>query len=338
MKYFQGISSFSNLKKQYRTLSKTNHPDRGGSTAVMQDINAEFEVLYRIWEHKSDQTTTSGYENDYNGASAKEYTEHVYREYRWKGKNYKGQNPREIVELIRKWLKETYPDYKFSLCRRHYHSIYIILVVADFEAFTDQGGNIVHKTVNRYNLQQDEAFTDRAKEVMQNVIDYAMSYNYDDSDSMTDYFDTNFYLTVRIGDGDRPYKIVIPKSRRTPGESVPVFQYPEGAAHKAMRLALGDSIFSQAEYRGDSRVLLGKKSFRENGTSHFWPLSYASSKTAQKRIDKLIAAGIECKLTGYNSGYIEFIRYSPELIDRLTAEDQTADAAEKIWNEKQQNK
>ena len=31
-------------------------------------------------------------------------TEYVYNEYRWKGRNYKGQHAPEIVELVRIWL------------------------------------------------------------------------------------------------------------------------------------------------------------------------------------------------------------------------------------------
>lgn len=116
MGYFQNINSLAELKKSYRVLALQNHPDKGGSTETMQQINLEFERLYAKW--KDDTTVSvaaSGYENDYTGASANEYTEYVYNEYRWKGRNYNGQMRGEIVEIIRKWLKETYPRYKFSV-------------------------------------------------------------------------------------------------------------------------------------------------------------------------------------------------------------------------------
>ena len=32
------------------------------------------------------------------------------------------------------------------------------------------------------------------------------SYNYDDSDGMIDYFDTNFYMHLNVGKWDKPYK------------------------------------------------------------------------------------------------------------------------------------
>lgn len=97
MKYFGTIMSFADLKRQYRKLAIANHPDKGGSTQAMQEINAEFETLYRIWEKRRDEEpkVANGYENDYNGATAKEYTSHVYNEYRWQGKNYNGSARRK---------------------------------------------------------------------------------------------------------------------------------------------------------------------------------------------------------------------------------------------------
>ena len=85
------------------------------------------------------------------------------------------------------------------------------------------------------------------------------SYNFDDSDPMTDYFCTNFYLT----------------------------------------------------------------------------LSYSSAKTAQKRMDKLEKAGIRCKLTGYNGGYIEFLGYTPETEALLEKERQEVIIAHQAWQAKQ---
>ena len=212
MTYFKNIHSLAELKKEYRRLALENHPDKGGSTEVMQQINVEFERLHEIW--KNDTTVSanaSGYENDYAGASAKEYTDFVYNEYRWKGRNYQGQHAPEIVELVRNWMKETYPKYKFSVSRHHYNSIHIYLVKADFEAFKKDKGIVFHHDVNHYNIDGDQTLTDRAKEVMKNVCDFVMSYNFDDSDPMTDYFCTNFYLTLGVGTYKKPYEVELPK-------------------------------------------------------------------------------------------------------------------------------
>ena len=93
MTYFQNIHSLADLKKEYRRLALEHHPDKGGDTAIMQQVNTEFGRLFEAWKDKPDVFATStGYEYDYPGATAKEYTEYVYNEYRWKGRNYKGQN------------------------------------------------------------------------------------------------------------------------------------------------------------------------------------------------------------------------------------------------------
>lgn len=244
MAYFKNIHSLAELKKEYRRLALENHPDKGGSTEVMQQINVEFERLHEIW--KNDTTVSanaSGYENDYAGASAKEYTDFVYNEYRWKGRNYQGQHTPEIVELVRNWMKETYPKYKFSVSRHHYNSIHIYLVKADFEAFKKDKGVVFHHDVNHYNIDNDDILTDRAKEVMKNVCDFVMSYNFDDSDPMTDYFCTNFYLTLGVGTYKKPYKVELPRLD-CKGKKPDVFRHPEGAAHKAIRQALGGAYFS----------------------------------------------------------------------------------------------
>lgn len=335
MAYFKNINSLAELKKEYRRLALENHPDRGGNNEVMQHINSEFEHFHEIW--KNDTTVSayaSGYENDYAGASAKEYTDFVYNEYRWKGRNYNGQHAPEIVELIRKWIKETYPKYKFSVTRQDYKSIYIYLIQADFEAFKKEKGVIFHHDVNHYYIDNDDIITDRAKEVMKNIYDFVMSYNFDDSDYMTDYFNTNFYLHLGIGTYKKPYKLELPKLN-CKGKKLKAFKHPEGATHKAIRQALGNARFGFCEsQRFKGKVVLGEDSYGCNGDKYFYPLSYSSAKTAQKRIYKLENAGICCKLTGYNRGYIEFLGYTPETEAMLEKERQDAVAARKKWEEK----
>lgn len=50
MAYFQNIHSLADLKKEYRRLALQHHPDKGGDTAVMQQVNIEFEKLYDVWK------------------------------------------------------------------------------------------------------------------------------------------------------------------------------------------------------------------------------------------------------------------------------------------------
>ena len=338
MTYFQIIHSLAELKKQYRALAIQHHPDKGGSTETMQQINAEFAQLYAVW--KNDTTVSaaaSGYESDYTGATAEEYANAVYNEYRWTGSNYKGQHAPEVVELVRQWLKKTYPRYKFSVRRSDYNSIHISLMQADFEAFTAASGVKTYADINHYHIDSETDLTERTREVMKNVRAFVQSYNFDDSDPMTDYFCTNFYLNLSIGTYKKPYRTSLPKLRCRRGDEPPVFKHPEGPAHKAIRQALDGARFGFfGSRRAAGRMVLGTNSFRPDGKTSFWPKDYSSAKTAQKRIDKLSAAGIRCRLTGYNGGHIEFLGYTDST--RVVLEKERAEyiAAYRKWKEEQQ--
>lgn len=338
MTYFQNIHSLAELKKQYRTLALDNHPDKGGSTETMQQINAEFARLYAIWKDDTTiSTAASGYETDYAGATAEEYADAVCNEYRWMGSNYTGQHAPEVVDLVRTWLKETYPRYKFSVTRANYNSIHISLMQADSEAFTQESGVRTYADVNHYHIDSETTLTQKARDVMRNVCAFVMSYNFDDSDPMTDYYHTNFYLNLSIGTYKKPYRTALPKLTCRKGDEQPVFKHPEGAAHKAIRQALDGARFGFFDSRRASgRMVLGTDSFRSDGKTSFWPKQYSSAKTAQKRMDRLAAAGIRCRLTGYNGGFIEFLGYTDRTREALEAERAEYIAVYRKWQETQQ--
>ncbi len=51
-KWFKGLTSPDEIKLHYRELAKEFHPDKGGDTAVMQDINNEYhEALKALDTH-----------------------------------------------------------------------------------------------------------------------------------------------------------------------------------------------------------------------------------------------------------------------------------------------
>lgn len=136
MTYFHNITSLSDLKKQYRELVKNNHPDKGGDIAVMQAINNEFEQLYNIWKDRKETADTTGYANDYEGATAKQYTQHVYEEYGWTGsRRDRSYTRKELKVIFAKWLKETYKGCTFSISLSGYNSICVRLLKADFNPF-----------------------------------------------------------------------------------------------------------------------------------------------------------------------------------------------------------
>lgn len=45
MKWFSNIKTLDELRTAYRILAVQHHPDKGGSTAEMQEINDEYDLL-----------------------------------------------------------------------------------------------------------------------------------------------------------------------------------------------------------------------------------------------------------------------------------------------------
>jgi len=71
--YFANCSTVEQVKAEFRKLAMENHPDRGGDTAVMQEINAQYQrALKRCDGQKS--TGSDGAEHTYR------YDEAVERE------------------------------------------------------------------------------------------------------------------------------------------------------------------------------------------------------------------------------------------------------------------
>lgn len=64
MKYFNNVSTLEDLRRQYKELLKKYHPDNPqSSTEACQEINAEYDRLFKVLkdkhESKSDKTANS---------------------------------------------------------------------------------------------------------------------------------------------------------------------------------------------------------------------------------------------------------------------------------------
>lgn len=133
----------------------------------------------------------------------------------WQGENYDGNlSIKDITAKIREYCKKQFPDCKFSVTKdgcSFTDSIYISLMEAPEEVLIN-GEN--HIQVNQYHIKSYECITDYGKNVLSSVYNFANSFNYDDSDSMIDYFDRRFYLHLNIGKWDKPFKVV-PKTEKT---------------------------------------------------------------------------------------------------------------------------
>lgn len=91
MKYFKDISTLEDLRRQYKELLKKYHPDNAnGSTATCQEINAEYDRLFKVLkdkhENKSDKTADS---------TAHKQTSYNANMYDW-------ENDRSLREVLQK--------------------------------------------------------------------------------------------------------------------------------------------------------------------------------------------------------------------------------------------
>lgn len=59
MNYFIDVTTIEELKKTFKKLAMKNHPDMGGSTEVMQEINRQYEELLRKLANNKNLNETS---------------------------------------------------------------------------------------------------------------------------------------------------------------------------------------------------------------------------------------------------------------------------------------
>lgn len=225
MGYFKRVKSFEDLKQQFRKLSKQYHPDITGSNddSAIKEINNEYDALFPIWKTKSKVVTTE---------TAHSTRSEFYTAYGWHGSQYNSDlGAKEIAANLRKYVKEIYPTWKFSITSEYYSggaSIHVAAMTAPYEIinreklddqayvdyydregdedFKEGGINIdLHRMKDREDMP---ILNDFGYEVLNDVYEQLMSYRYNDSDAMIDYFDTNFYYSFKIGKWNKGFKIV----------------------------------------------------------------------------------------------------------------------------------
>jgi len=59
MRYFANCQTIPELKKAYRAAARIHHPDRGGDTATMQRINADYEAKTVALQHGKTRAHTT---------------------------------------------------------------------------------------------------------------------------------------------------------------------------------------------------------------------------------------------------------------------------------------
>lgn len=111
MAYFKNVNTLEELRKQYKELLKQYHPDNAnGSTEATQEINAEYDRLFKVLKdkHESKQTSTDGTKADFNANKYDYEADEKLRGVLQKIINFTNIN----IEIVGCWLwvdGDTYP-------------------------------------------------------------------------------------------------------------------------------------------------------------------------------------------------------------------------------------
>ena len=118
----------------------------------------------------------------------------------------------EDVKAIRKELKEAFPKFKFGV-RKSTSGMRVDVTVkqgpTDFSDIMRGDGYAQISPYHTGRYGEHSKFFDKIIEIMKTAPMRGNGYNkdgwYDNSDAMTDYFDTAYYMSLNVGDYAKPY-------------------------------------------------------------------------------------------------------------------------------------
>lgn len=240
MKYFAKVTTFEDAKALYKKLAIANHPDMGGDTATMQEINAEFDMVFSFLSRRAPVESKTS-------ESASGYRDQFYTQHGWKGDKYNSSlHGKEIAKLLREYVKYVYPTWKFSIVSSH-NTIDVSLMEGPMSPFIDKEEAIqkamlhareswqteseIRKridysyemkgdSVNHFWLDEDYCLSDFTRIMFKDINSFLIDYTRDDSDAMIDYFDCNLYRSFYVGKWDKPFAIVAKTARISPTKVV----------------------------------------------------------------------------------------------------------------------
>lgn len=135
----------------------------------------------------------------------------------WVGSNYDNElSTKEIAAKVRSFAKKNFPGFKFSVRSEwsmYTDSMYIELKEGTCIPFVEGSRSAERGYMSTMSTVKgwENELTPEMFKVLDAVTTYASSFRYDDSDGMQDYFDTNFYIHIKVGD---EYQVVEPKEKK----------------------------------------------------------------------------------------------------------------------------
>lgn len=204
-----------------------------------------------------------------------------YTQNGWAGSNYDSKlSTKEIAAKVRSYAKKNFPGFKFSVRSEwsmYTDSMYIELKSGPCVPFVagsrsaERGYMSTMSTVKGW----ENELTPEMFKVLDAVTTYANSFRYDDSDGMQDYYDTNFYLKIKVSD---EYKVIEPKAKKSSVKSEKVEEAKEVEAVTVEDLEMVDYSEKAIAVFGDTKAI--KEQLKELGGRFNPALNYNGEKRA----------------------------------------------------------
>lgn len=199
----------------------------------------------------------------------------------WAGSNYDSKlSTKEIAAKVRSYAKKNFPEFKFSVRSEwsmYTDSMYIELKSGPCVPFVEGSRSAERgymSTMNAVKAWKKE-LTPEMFAVLDAVTVYASSFRYDDSDGMQDYFDSNFYLSIKISD---EYKVIEPKAKKCSVKAEKVEEAKEMEAVTVEGLEIVDYSEKAIAVFGDTKAI--KDQLKELGGRFNPSLNYNGEKRA----------------------------------------------------------
>lgn len=114
--------------------------------------------------------------------------------FKFVGSNYTGLSVKETASEVRKHLKAHFPEVKFSVTS-DYNKIW---VEVKSSPYNNRKLEYSQEIESRQYREYEEEHNKELKAILSYCDSLLSSYNYDDSDIMTDYFNSHFYTSVSV--------------------------------------------------------------------------------------------------------------------------------------------
>lgn len=199
----------------------------------------------------------------------------------WAGSNYDSKlSTKEIAAKVRSYAKKNFPGFKFSVRSEwsmYTDSMYIELKSGPCVPFVEGSRSAERgymSTCSSVEPYKNELTPEMFK-VLDAVTTYASSFRYDDSDGMQDYYDTNFYLKIKVSD---EYKVIEPKAKKSSVKPEKVEEAKEVEAVTVESLEMVDYSEKAIAVFGDTKTI--KEQLKELGGRFNPALNYNGEKRA----------------------------------------------------------